>query len=225
MAEVTEKQMSNRIKLIIAAAVIFVIAVIAILIAFIINIPKTATIEVIVAPSDAKILIGDKRYKNGTHKIEPGDYSVAVTRDDFSPYASEFTIGDGETKKILVCLNELNGNTRYSKLKLLSKLYNCRSISILSSTFQNGKFLHRKHNHILICDNISFKSVILLIIPIGTKLMERRHQRFAIYLIANPAFHSASPHTMCQLIVYHTALYSKSVFFRINNQKHKTGVT
>ena len=118
MAEVTEKQMSNRIKLIIAAAVIFVIAVIAILIAFIINIPKTATIEVIVAPSDAKILIGEKRYKNGTHKIEPGDYSIAVTRDDFSPYASEFTIGDGETKKILVCLMAILGMTSIKKMTI-----------------------------------------------------------------------------------------------------------
>lgn len=131
MAEVTEKQMSNRIKLIIAAAVIFVIAVIAILIAFIINIPKTATIEVIVAPSDAKILIGDKRYKNGTHKIKPGDYSVAVTRDDFSPYASEFTIGDGETKKILVCLNELNGNTWYDEHKEDNET--CRKAAELAS--------------------------------------------------------------------------------------------
>ena len=117
MAEVTEKQMSNRIKLIIAGAVIFVIAVIAILIAWIINIPKTATIEVIVAPSDAKILIGEKRYKNGTHKIEPGDYSIAVTRDDFSPYASEFSIKEGETKKLLVCLNEIDGNTWYDEHK------------------------------------------------------------------------------------------------------------
>jgi hypothetical protein len=117
MAEVTEKQMSNRIKLIIAGVVIFVIAVIAILIAWIINIPKTATIEVIVAPSDAKILIGEKRYKNGTHKIEPGDYSIAVTRDDFSPYASEFSIKEGETKKLLVCLNEIDGNTWYDEHK------------------------------------------------------------------------------------------------------------
>ena len=117
MAEVTEKQMSNRIKLIIAGVVIFVIAVIAILIAWIINIPKTATIEVIVAPSDAKILIGEKRYKNGTHKHEPGDYSIAVTRDDFSPYASEFSIKEGETKKLLVCLNEIDGNTWYDEHK------------------------------------------------------------------------------------------------------------
>ena len=117
MAEVTEKQMSNRIRLIIAGIVIFIIAVIAILIAWIINIPKTATIEVIVAPSDAKILIGEKRYKNGTHKIEPGDYSIAVTRDDFSPYASEFSIKEGETKKLLVCLNEIDGNTWYDEHK------------------------------------------------------------------------------------------------------------
>lgn len=117
MAEVTEKQMSNRIKLIIAGVVIFIIAVIAILIAWIIDIPKTATIEVIVAPSDAKILIGEKRYKNGTHKIKPGDYSIAVTRDDFSPYASEFSIEDGETKKLLVCLNENDGNSWYDEHK------------------------------------------------------------------------------------------------------------
>lgn len=131
MAEVTEKQMSNRIKLIIAAAVIFVIAVIAILIAFIINIPKTATIEVIVAPSDAKILIGDKRYKNGTHKIEPGDYSIAVTRDNFSPYASEFSIEEGETKKLLVCLNEIDGNTWYDEHKEDDDI--CRKAAELAS--------------------------------------------------------------------------------------------
>lgn len=131
MAEVTEKQMSNRIKLIIAGIVIFVIAVIAILIAWIINIPKTATIEVIVAPSDAKILIGEKRYKNGTHKIEPGDYSIAVTRDDFSPYASEFSIKEGETKKLLVCLNEIDGNTWYDEHKEDNDI--CRKAAELAS--------------------------------------------------------------------------------------------
>ena len=131
MAEVTEKQMSNRIKLIIAGVVIFVIAVIAILIAWIINIPKTATIEVIVAPSDAKILIGEKRYKNGTHKIEPGDYSIAVTRDDFSPYASEFSIKEGETKKLLVCLNEIDGNTWYDEHKEDNDI--CRKAAELAS--------------------------------------------------------------------------------------------
>ena len=131
MAEVTEKQMSNRIKLIIAGVVIFVIAVIAILIAWIINIPKTATIEVIVAPSDAKILIGEKRYKNGTHKIEPGDYSIAVTRDDFSPYASEFSIEEGETKKLLVCLNEIDGNTWYDEHKEDDDI--CRKAAELAS--------------------------------------------------------------------------------------------
>lgn len=131
MAEVTEKQMSNRIKLIIAGVVIFVIAVIAILIAWIINIPKTATIEVIVAPSDAKILIGEKRYKNGTHKIEPGDYSIAVTRDNFSPYASEFSIEEGETKKLLVCLNEIDGNTWYDEHKEDDDI--CRKAAELAS--------------------------------------------------------------------------------------------
>ena len=131
MAEVTEKQMSNRIKLIIAGVVIFVIAVIAILIAWIINIPKTATIEVIVAPSDAKILIGEKRYKNGTHKIEPGDYSIAVTRDNFSPYASEFSIEEGETKKLLVCLNEIDGNTWYDEHKEDNDI--CRKAAELAS--------------------------------------------------------------------------------------------
>lgn len=131
MAEVTEKQMSNRIKLIIAGVVIFVIAVIAILIAWIISIPKTATIEVIVAPSDAKILIGEKRYKNGTHKIEPGNYSIAVTRDDFSPYASEFSIEEGETKKLLVCLNEIDGNTWYDEHKEDDDI--CRKAAELAS--------------------------------------------------------------------------------------------
>ena len=131
MAEVTEKQMSNRIKLIIAGVVIFVIAVIAILIAWIISIPKTATIEVIVAPSDAKILIGEKRYKNGTHKIEPGDYSIAVTRDNFSPYASEFSIEEGETKKLLVCLNEIDGNTWYDEHKEDDDI--CRKAAELAS--------------------------------------------------------------------------------------------
>ena len=131
MAEVTEKQMSNRIKLIIAGVVIFVIAVIAILIAWIINITKTATIEVIVAKKKKKILIGEKRYKNGTHKIEPGDYSIAVTRDDFSPYASEFSIEEGETKKLLVCLNEIDGNTWYDEHKEDDDI--CRKAAELAS--------------------------------------------------------------------------------------------
>lgn len=131
MAEVTEKQMSNRIELIIAGVVIFIIAVIAILIAWIIDIPKTATIEVIVAPSDAKILIGEKRYKNGIHKIRPGDYSIAVTRDDFSPYASEFSIEEGEMKKLLVCLNENDGNTWYDEHKEDDDI--CRKAAELAS--------------------------------------------------------------------------------------------
>lgn len=126
-----DRYSKNKKILFIGAVVLFILVAIAIVVAWLISAPKTATIEVTVAPSDATILIGGKKYRNGTYKIEPGDYSVDIQKDNFSPYASEFTVKKDEIYRVIACLNPLDGNNWYDENKEDSEV--CRTVAELAS--------------------------------------------------------------------------------------------
>ena len=78
------------------------------------NSRKTAKIDIKVAPASAIITIGGQTYQNGTYKIEPGKYSVTITKDGFTSYQEQLTIQKGETKTVSVALQALSGNDWYS---------------------------------------------------------------------------------------------------------------
>lgn len=105
MKKQAEKQFRNKKYLFIALVAFWAILSVAAVIFWVIEMPKTAVIEIAVAPSNATIEIGGRRYRNGTHKIIPGDYSVKITKEGFNNFYNEFTIKEGETRKITVCLS------------------------------------------------------------------------------------------------------------------------
>ena len=102
-------------------AILFAIGVLGIIllvaiIHFIINLPKTSKIEILVAPKDAVVEIGDKKF--GTEKtirIEPGTYKVKIHREGFIDYEGEIEAKKDETSYILEYLIETESTKNYYK--------------------------------------------------------------------------------------------------------------
>ena len=106
-------QFENRKNLFKLGGIIFgILAVIAIIV-WIIEAPKTAKINVLVAPLDAKVTIGGKQFKNGTHRIEPGTYDVEIKRDDFGDYTGQIVAEKGKTTRLYVCLEKNEDSVAY----------------------------------------------------------------------------------------------------------------
>lgn len=52
-------------------------------------------------PGDAKIMIGDKRYSEGTQWIVPGDYKMAASKDGFADIKRNVTVTDQKKQNVL----------------------------------------------------------------------------------------------------------------------------
>ena len=89
---------------IILGSIIFFLLIVFIVIQFIINLPKTANLKLLVAPIDAKIEINQKTYRSGDHRIEPGTYRLKIKREGFKSEEIEFTVEKGKTKYLYYCL-------------------------------------------------------------------------------------------------------------------------
>ena len=82
---------------------------------YIINIDKTATIEVLVAPSDATLIIDNREFPTkATIKIKPGIYSVEIKKDGFVNYTGEINAIANQTVYLYEYLKDKDGNTNVS---------------------------------------------------------------------------------------------------------------
>lgn len=106
-------EFENRKNIFKLGALVFAVLVVVAIIGWIIEAPKTAKINVLVAPTDAKVTIGGKKFNNGTHRIEPGTYDVEITRDEFEGYSGQITVEKGKTGRLYVCLEKTEGNSEY----------------------------------------------------------------------------------------------------------------
>lgn len=80
----------------------------------IINHDKTATIEVLVAPSDAVLTIDGRTFPTNTKiKIKPGTYAVKIEKSGFISYNGSIKANDGETSYIYEYLSEKDENGTY----------------------------------------------------------------------------------------------------------------
>jgi len=70
----------------------------------------TATLEILVTPSDSKILINNKQYINGTYKIKPGKYSVNISKNDFTSYSGNITTEKDKTTKLYQAIFQSDGS-------------------------------------------------------------------------------------------------------------------
>lgn len=112
---------NNRQKKIIRASIVFIIClfmgiIIYSIVNLIVNHDKTATIEVLVAPSDSTLKIDGRIFPTDTTiKIKPGTYAVKIEKDGFTAYNGSITANNNETSYIFEYLNETDENGTYYK--------------------------------------------------------------------------------------------------------------
>ena len=75
---------------------------------------NNATLKVLVAPEDAKVLIGGRRYRNGEHHVKPGNYDVKITREGFEEYTGQLSIEEKGYGEVYFCMNNTDGVDWYS---------------------------------------------------------------------------------------------------------------
>ena len=81
---------------------------------FILNKDKTATVKILVAPSDASVTIDGQKFKtDATVKLKPGTYTLQIEKPGFASLNSSITLTTDNTTYIYEYLNELSGGTYY----------------------------------------------------------------------------------------------------------------
>lgn len=100
---------STRIIIVIMLAVVFLALPIFL---GIYNARFSAEIRLTVAPSDAKVMIGDKTAHPGdTVRVEPGKYTIVVKRMGFFSYAEEVDLAEGDKMTVLTALESSDEST------------------------------------------------------------------------------------------------------------------
>ena len=107
------KKLDTKRKIIIAAVVFVAVAVLATAYWFIVESPKTAVLDVVVAPVSANIKVGNVQLHNGKHRIEPGTYEVEISKEGFGSYSGKISLESGNTEKLYICLEKDENNTDY----------------------------------------------------------------------------------------------------------------
>ena len=80
----------------------------------IVNHDKTATIEVLVAPSDSIVTIDGKIFPSSSKvKIKPGTYAVKIEKEGFISFNGTIKANANETSYLYEFLNETNENGTY----------------------------------------------------------------------------------------------------------------
>lgn len=103
-----------RHKLAFLLAFLNVVAVLVVILIIMFHNAKTATIDVYVAPSEAVIELNGQRYDNfQQYDILPGDYHVEISMEDMQTKEFDFSIADGEFKRIWTYLLDAGGGFDY----------------------------------------------------------------------------------------------------------------
>ena len=71
---------------------------------------KSVTLDIMVAPQSAEILLNGKKYENGTQKIEPGKYEISITHEELESYQETREFTAGEEAKLYVILAGPDGD-------------------------------------------------------------------------------------------------------------------
>jgi hypothetical protein len=111
----SRNQYQNRRKIFFGAIILFVLLSLFIFVNFLINIKKTAQLNILISPVDAKITINQKQYYNGKQKIEPGNYQVKIERDGFQSVNIEINLSSGDQKYLYYCLTPNNQDNTWYK--------------------------------------------------------------------------------------------------------------
>ena len=74
----------TRKQLMIGVIILFFIICIFAIITFIIDLPKTAKISILVSPTDSKVTLNQVQYSSGNQKVIPGEYKIKIERQWFN---------------------------------------------------------------------------------------------------------------------------------------------
>ena len=69
-----------------------------------INVNKTATIDILVAPSNATVHIKGHTYTSGAYRVQPGEFTAKVTADGFEAKTVTVSASENAVTKIYVYL-------------------------------------------------------------------------------------------------------------------------
>jgi hypothetical protein len=102
----------------------FIGAIIYSTIYLIVNADKTATIEILVGPTDAIVEIDGRNFPTeGTIRIEPGTYAVKIEKEGFISYNGSIKATANETSYVYEFLNEVDENgTFYNNERELARI-------------------------------------------------------------------------------------------------------
>ena len=91
-----------------------VVVILLIVLLLVIHNMKTATIDILVAPSDATIELNGTKYDNlKSHSIMPGEYHVKISMDGMETKEFDVGIEDGELKRIWTYLLDSESDFSY----------------------------------------------------------------------------------------------------------------
>ena len=82
----------------------------AVLVAVIINAKYSATLDILVAPSMAKVKVNGKEYKNGTYRMEPGELTAEIVMEGFESKTIPVNLVAGNTTKLYTYLLPADGS-------------------------------------------------------------------------------------------------------------------
>lgn len=106
----------------------FGVLVISLLIIFLADYLRSATLNVLVLPVDAKISVNGQNLANGSHRFYPGTLSIRIERDGHESIEEKIDLKFGEVKIFHRYLNPINGDLsifrkkrNYQLLKLIAK--------------------------------------------------------------------------------------------------------
>lgn len=78
---------------------------------------KTATVSILVAPSDATVTLNGKEYKNGEYNVKPGEYHVEISKDGLESKALDFSLAKNDYYRLNDYLVGQNGSFDYYNSK------------------------------------------------------------------------------------------------------------
>ncbi|MDO4508009.1 MAG: hypothetical protein Q4B65_01315 [Candidatus Saccharibacteria bacterium] len=104
----------KRKKLILSVAGGFFAIALVVIAAFIINLMNSATLEILIAPSMAKVSISGREFSaEGTHRLEPREVTATISAEGFKSKTVNFRLVKGETIKLYDYLMPEDGSMEW----------------------------------------------------------------------------------------------------------------
>lgn len=80
------------------------------------NLGQPAYVDILVAPIDAKVMIGGVEYRNATYEMEPGEYVAEISREGYGTKEFEIKVERGKTVGLYAYLDPVNDDfSEYEK--------------------------------------------------------------------------------------------------------------